>query len=165
MRYIELVNKKPNDIRVLFITTAAVEPDAIMVLPKCLQDLLNCNIPMNNITIYDMHKLISLKEITKYDAVYVCGGKTSYLVDRINEIGFKDVIDKYINNGGIYIGVSAGSVAASGEYHNGLNFIENIIDVHQEKGTRPGKIETTNKILLTNNQAILITDQELSIIE
>ena len=164
-RFMQLVDKKPSDIKVLFITTAAIEPDAIMVLPKCLEDLLNCNIPMENITVYDMHKLISIEDLNSYDAVYVCGGKTSYLVDRINEIGFKKVIDVYINNGGIYIGVSAGSVAACGKYEKGLNFIKNTINVHQEIGTPSGKIDTTSEILLTNDQAILINDKEALIIE
>ena len=35
-------------------------------------------------------------------------------------------IDKYIENGGIYIGVSAGSLCTGGKYKEGLRFIENI---------------------------------------
>lgn len=164
-KFIELVNKRPCDIKALFVTTAAIEPDAIMVLPKCLEDLLNCGIPIKNITVYDMHKLLSISELKKYDVIYMCGGKTSYLVDRINEIGFKKVVDEYIANGGIYIGVSAGSIAACGKYKNGLNFIENIIDVHCDVGSKNGKITTSDNIYLTNNQAILITDECATIIE
>ena len=164
-KFLELVDKNPKDIKVLFVTTAAIEPDAIMVLPKCLDDLLNCDIPMENVTVYDMHKLIGIEELIEYDAVYVCGGKTSYLVDRIDEVGFKKVINEYIKNGGIYIGVSAGSIAVCGKYDNSLNFIKNVIDVHCEVGSPMGKIENTEKILLTNNQAILITDESLEIIE
>ncbi|HAN10492.1 MAG TPA: hypothetical protein DCP90_07750 [Clostridiales bacterium] len=164
-KFMGLINKEPKDIKVLFITTAAIEPDAIMVLPKCLEDLLNCHISMENITVYDMHKLIEIEELKKYDAVYVCGGKTSYLADRMNEVGFKKVIDEYINHGGIYIGVSAGSVAASGKYKNGLNFIKNILDVHCADGTPAGEIKTTDEIKLTDNQAILVTDNNITIIE
>lgn len=164
-KFLELVEKSPKNIKALFITTAAVEPDAIMMLPECLNDLLNCGIPMENIIVYDMHKLIDLSELEKYDVVYVCGGKTSYLVDRINEVGFKPVIDKYISNGGIYIGVSAGSVAACGKYKQGLNFIDNIIDVHCDKGSSIGKIKTLDNIYLTNEQAILITDDGATVIE
>lgn len=165
MKFLEMVKKDAKDIKALFITTAAVEPGAIMVLPKCLEDLLNCDILMENITVYDMHKLISVSEIIKYDVVYVCGGKTSYLVDRIDEIGFKNVIDKYIANGGIYIGVSAGSMAASGNYKNGLNFIENALSVHCDKGSKNGVITSLDELFLTNNQAILITDDCIEIIE
>ena len=164
-KFMELVEKEACYIKALFITTAAIEPEAIMVLPKCLEDLLNCGIPMQNITVYDMHKLMSQEELEKYDVVYVCGGKTSYLVDRMNEVGFKKVIDEYIKRGGIYIGVSAGSVVASGKYEFGLNFISNQIEVHCDEGTSAGKIETLETIYLTNSQAILITDRESRIIE
>ena len=164
-KFMELVEKEPKKIKALFITTAAIEPDAIMVLPKCLEDLLNCGISKENITIYDMHKKMEINELQKYDALYVCGGKTSYLIERINEINFKDILDEYTTNGGIYIGVSAGSVAASGTYKNGLNFIENKLEVHCKKGSSIGKITNLDTLYLTNNQAILITEEENSIIE
>jgi len=165
MCFLELADKNATDIKALFITTAAIEPDAIMVLPKCLNDLLNSGIPKDNIIIYDMHRLVAQEEINQYDVVYVCGGRTSYLVDRINEVGFKKVINEYINNGGIYIGVSAGSVAASGRYKDGLNLIKNVVNVHSQKGSSCGFISSINQIDLTDKQAILITDNEISIIE
>lgn len=164
-KFLELVDKKIEEIKALFITTAAVEVDAISMLPKCLDDLLNCGIKKENITVYDMHKLISKENLRKYDVIYVCGGKTSYLVDRINEVGFKEVVDDFLSHGGIYIGVSAGSVACSKKYENGLNFIENILNVHQEEGSHVGKIESTDPINLTNHQAILILDDEKTIFE
>ena len=67
-KFLELVNKPVEEIKVLFITTAAVEVDAIMVLPACIEDLTKvCGIKVDNITVYDMHKLISEDEINKYD--------------------------------------------------------------------------------------------------
>ena len=35
-KFMELVEKEPKKIKALFITTAAIEPDSIMLLPKCL---------------------------------------------------------------------------------------------------------------------------------
>lgn len=163
--FMELVAKEAKDIRALFITTATVEPDAILVLPKCLEDLLNSGILKENITVYDMHKIITFEEIKRFDVVYVCGGNTSYLVNRMNEVEFKSLIDDFIQNGGIYIGVSAGSIVASGEYPNGLDFIKNKLDVHCEKGTANGIVETEEPIYLTDRQAILITDEIMEIIE
>lgn len=163
--FMELIDKEARDIKALFITTAAVEPDAIMVLPKCLEDLLNCGILKENITVYDMHKLIEFEEIKKYDVIYVCGGNTTYLVNRIREVGFKNRVNAFIQNGGIYIGVSAGSVAASGEYENGLDFIKNKLGVHFDKGTESGVVRNEGPIYLTDNQAVLITDEVIKIIE
>ena len=110
-----------------------------------------------------MHKLLTQDEINIYDAIYICGGSIQYLVDRIAEINFKSVIDQYIENGGIYIGVSAGSVAASENYQNGLCLLENNIDVHCEIGSENGIITNNNDIFLTDNKAIFI-DEKKSII-
>ncbi len=164
-KFIDLLNVDVNDAKVLFIITAANDPDAVRILSGCLDDLTKCGITDNNITVYDMHKLMSVEEINKYDAIYVCGGSTEYLVDRIKELNIKPVIDKYIENGGIYIGVSAGSVCASGKYKDGLGFIENILDVHCDKGTPNGVINSSDNIYLTNNQAIFIDDNKKIIFE
>mgnify|MGYP003308529945 CR=1 FL=1 len=112
-----------------------------------------------------MHKLISEDELKQYDAIYVCGGSTRYLVDRIKELNIKPLITNYLDNGGIYIGVSAGSVCASGKYKDGLGFIDNILDVHCDKGTDNGIIDSNDDIYLTDNQAIYINDKEKIIFE
>ena len=83
----------------------------------------------------------------------------------MNEVNFKKVVEEYLTHGGIYIGVSAGSVAASGKYLDGLNFIKNKLEVHCEKGSAIGKIPKEETIYLTNKQAILITGEEINIIE
>ncbi len=164
-KFLELLNCDVSKAKILFIITAANDPGAVRILSKCLADLTNCNIPDENITIYDMHKLLTQDEINKYNAIYVCGGNTKYLVDRISEINFKPLLDRYIENGGIYIGVSAGSIAASGNYQNSLCLIKNNLDVHCENGTENGIITTDNDILLTDNQAIFINGRENIIFE
>lgn len=164
-KFLGLLNCEIANAKILFIITAANDPEAVRILSKCLDDLTNCDIPDENITIYDMHKLLTQDEINKYNAIYVCGGSTKYLVDRIDELNFKPIIDKYIENGGIYIGVSAGSVAASGKYEKGLGLIKNIVDVHCDKGNDNGLIKNENMVCLTDNQAIYINDDESVIFE
>lgn len=164
-KFIELLEKEPKQAKILFVTTAANNPEAIRILPFCLDDLTNCGIKEKNITVYDMHKLIPEQEIKKYDAIYVCGGSTEYLEERIEEIKIQPIIKEYIENGGIYIGVSAGSIVASGNFKNGLNLIENKLDVHCNEGTPNGKITTKEQINLTDNQALYISDKENIIFE
>ena len=164
-KFLELLNKKVDETKVLFIITAAIDPDAIRILSGCLDDLTNCGVKDENITIYDLHKIIPEEELNKFDAIYVCGGSTKHLVSRMEEIDFKKSVEKYIENGGIYIGVSAGSVCASGKYENGLDFIKNVLDVHCDVGTSNGKIVNDEKICLTNNQAIFIDDNNMTIFE
>ena len=164
-KFIELLNTNIENAKVLFIITAANDPDAVRILSGCLDDLTKCGITDKNIKVYDMHKPISQEEINQYNAIYVCGGSTKYLVERMDEIKFKTTIDEYISQGGVYVGVSAGSVCASGKYENGLGFIENRLDVHCDKGTNNGIITSNDDLYLTNNQAIYISDSEKIIFE
>ena len=83
----------------------------------------------------------------------------------MEEVDFKHLVGKYLDNGGIYIGVSAGSVCASGKYENSLGFIKNVLDVHCDIGSPNGSITTSDKICLTNNQAIFINDNSMEIFE
>jgi len=157
-KFLELLNKNPEDAKVLFIITAAIDPDAVRILSGCLDDLTNCGIKDENIKVYDMHKSMTIEELNAFDAIYVCGGSTKHLVARMEEINFRSVVNEYINNGGIYIGVSAGSVCASGKYPNGLGFIKNVLDVHCDVGSELGKIDNDNEINLDDNQAIFIDE-------
>ena len=164
-KFIELLDEDIKNVKVLFIITAANDPESVRILSKCLDDLTKCGIEDDNIKVYDMHKVLSQEEINNYNAIYVCGGSTKYLVSRISELNIKPIIDKYIANGGIYVGVSAGSTCTSGKYQEGLDFIKNKLDVHCEKGTPNGKINNLDYIYLTNNQAIYINDNEKIIFE
>ena len=164
-KFLEILEKEPQQSKILFIITAAIDPDAIRILSACLDDLTNCGIKDENIKIYDMHKEITSQELNKYDAIYVCGGSTKHLVSRMEEINFRQSVTQYIEQGGIYIGVSAGSICTSKKYPNGLNFINNILDVHCDKGSNNGVINNTENIYLTDNQALLITDKETIIFE
>lgn len=162
-KFIELLDKDVKDAKVIFVITAAIDIEAVIILSKCADDLLNCGILRENITVYNMHEKID--NIEEYDAMYVCGGSTRYLIKRMNEINFKDTLNQFINNSGIYIGVSAGTVAVSGTYENGIRLISNKIDVHCEYGNENGKIINNDKINLTDSQAIYINDKEAIIFE
>ena len=61
-------------IKALFIPTAAIDTDAIAVLPKCMNDLLKYGIQNKNIKVYDLHIGMELDELQQFDVVYLCGG-------------------------------------------------------------------------------------------
>ena len=52
--FLGMLGKEPADTKALFIPTAAIDADAIEVLPKCMNDLLKCGIPKDNISISDL---------------------------------------------------------------------------------------------------------------
>lgn len=166
--FLALTGKKPEDIKAVFIPAAAIDADAIEVLPKCLHDLLDCGIPKDNIRVYDLHADMSREELMGYDAVYVCGGNTEYLLERINEKGFRNTLLLFIKQGGVYVGVSAGSLAAAGNLKGSLGILECPVRVHCEKGMEagPADVENCGEIRIDNRQAILVSDsQDVRIIE
>ena len=166
--FLALTGKKPEDIKAVFIPAAAIDADAIEVLPKCLHDLLDCGIPKDNIRVYDLHADMSREELMGYDAVYVCGGNTEYLLERINEKGFRNTLLFFIKQGGVYVGVSAGSLAAAGNLKGSLGILECPVRVHCEKGMKagPADVENCGEIQIDNRQAILVSDrQNVRIIE
>lgn len=144
--------------KALFIPVAAIDPDAIAVLPKCMNDLLKCGIPSQNITVYDLHKGMSINVLKQYDIVYLCGGNTHYLLQRINETGFSKTLMEYIHSDGVVLGVCAGSLIFSNNLPDNLGLINTKLDVHCAQGEPLGKIAYPLKsnIRLTNTCALAI---------
>ena len=55
--------------------------------------------------------------LRQVDIVYVAGGNSAYLLCRSQENSFAKVVRKFIQDGGIYIGQSAGSIVAGPNIH------------------------------------------------
>ena len=154
--------------KALFIPTAAIDAGAIEVLPKCMNDLLKCGISNKNIKVFDLHTGMEIAELQKYDVVYLCGGDTTYLLERVNATGFSTTLMEYIKQDGMVIGVSAGSLLFSNNLVGSLGLINTRLDVHCPDGEVRGKVEYPLKdnIRLTNTCALVIREfpDELEII-
>lgn len=165
-KLLKFLEKNAHKAKVVWIPTAANSPEAQAVLPKCMGDLICAGIESNNILTYNLDYVMDRKELSEYDAVYVCGGDSRYLLNKMNEMHFTKIIKDYVNNGGIYIGVSAGSYICSKGFEDNLGFLDYSLSVHCNKGTTPGRIgNNTTHINLTNTQAVMITDDLIEIIE
>ena len=165
-KFLELLPKNPQEIKALFIPTAAVSADAISVLPKCMNDLLKCDIRKENITVYDLHQIMSVDEFKRFDVIYICGGDTEYLLKRVNEDGFDKSLVEHVKNNGVFVGVSAGSIIATQNLRDNLGLINCHLSVHCAKGDTAGPLNLSNcpNIRLTNNQTIHITDVDCALI-
>jgi len=166
-KFHDMVNKPSNEIKAIWIPTAAIDDDAKAVLPKCMDDLLNTGISAKNIKTYNLDYVMQYEEMTTFDAVYVCGGNSRYLLDKMYEANFVSLLKKFINQGGIYIGVSAGSCICVNGFKDNLGFLPCTISVHCLEGNISGDIDFNHSshINLTNNQAIIIEDGECYILE
>lgn len=166
-KFLELVNVPSEKMKVLFIPTAAITEEQKAVIPLCKNDLFNAGILEDNIVTYGLDRIISFEEISKFNAIYVCGGSTQHLINKMFETEFNIPLKKFLNNGGIYIGVSAGSIVLARNYPNGLGYINCKLNVHADIGTEYGHLDTRDcpNVKLTDNQAIVITGNDISIIE
>lgn len=167
--FTDLLNKHPSEVRAMFIPTAANSPDAIDVLPKCLNDLLKCGIKRENIYVYDLHDTMEGKLNETYDVIYLCGGSSDYLLRRINECGFRDKLLEYIQCDGIVIGVSAGSIVFANNIPHNLDLLHCVLEVHCSDETcdaaGPYRFDRKARVKLGNRQAIVFSEEEMIIIE
>ena len=156
----DMAGKDMSLVKALFIPTAAIDAGAIEVLPKCMNDLLKCGILDKNIDVFDLHAGMEIEKLRQYDVVYLCGGNTRYLLERINSTGFHKSLMEYINDNGLIIGVSAGSLIFSNHLDNNLGLIDTKLDVHCREGERRGRLAypLKNNVKLTNTCALVIRD-------
>ena len=162
--FLKLLDKDVTRVHPLFIPTAAINPGAIAVLPKCMNDLLKCGIPEENIMVFDLHKGMCLPELEQFDLVYLCGGSTSYLLQRINDTGFRESLLGYIRENGLVLGVSAGSIIFANNLENNLGLLDAKLDVHCGSGEKPGKLERKDHIHLTNDCALLLRGGDITVV-
>lgn len=166
--FVKMMGKDMSEVRALFIPTAAIDAGAIEVLPKCMNDLLKCGIQNKNIKVFDLHTGMEMAELQKYDVVYLCGGNTAYLLERVNATGFNTTLMEYIRTNGMVIGVSAGSLIFANNLVGNLGLINTKLDVHCPEGEKRGKVvyPLKDNVRLTNTCALVVRDfpDELEII-
>lgn len=83
-----------------------------------------------DIDVCDLHAGMEFEKLQQYDVVYLRGGNTHYLLERINATRFNKSLMDYINDNGLVIGVSAGSLIFSNNLDNNLGLIDTKLDVH-----------------------------------
>ncbi|MDD3244224.1 MAG: Type 1 glutamine amidotransferase-like domain-containing protein [Eubacteriales bacterium] len=164
--FLAMLGKPVSACSALFIPTAAITPDAIDMLPKCLADLTTAGIPRSQITVYDLHRPMTEEELLAFDVVYVCGGSTPYLLERMKEVGFAEILSPYLRAEKVYLGVSAGSVVAAANLPGSLGLIKSQLRVHCPIGSPCADYDPafTGVISLTNTQAIALRTCDCQII-
>lgn len=127
------------------------------------------------------------KDFSLYGVIYVCGGNTFKLLKFAREADFKSSIENLLERGGIYIGVSAGSIivgpsiAVAGEVAadsndigledlTGFGITDLIILPHYspEIETETAVFENKYSVKverLSNSQAILIENNNKTLVE
>jgi len=189
--FLELLNKKPKETTVCIITTAsfANHPEEEAPYVKADKERL-IELGFKTIIEIDLRKenKESLKEkMEAFDVIFVEGGNTFYLLKYVRESGFDKVIRLFLNNGGVYVGISAGSIIACKDVSpagwsqdwdenivglkdlKGLGLVDFIIMPHYVPEHEAIINENKNKVFhpifaLTDSQAILIENGNIKFI-
>src|SRR5699024_9283624 len=107
-------------------------------------------------TVYVPFRLMSVQELTQYDMIAFCGGNAHTLLSEINRTGFSKPLKQAIENGLVYLGISAGSMIAAGNFSDGLGYLANPLIPHAEKESPFGDISKNDLIELADGQTVLI---------
>lgn len=112
-KFLSILPKNANELKILFIPTASRTEEEMFFVRKSLNELLQVGINNNNVTWFDPDDTSTHLDCTEIDCIYVCGGNTFYLLKKLKESGYLAKIQKWVNEGMLYIGASAGSVIAT----------------------------------------------------
>lgn len=182
--FLKLMNKPAKETKVIFIPAASTKNKRYQRYEiGCLTKL---GIEKQNIKTVELDHKIFYKEVRSFDVIYVIGGNTFYLLHKIRESNFNKIIKKFLNRGGAYFGVSAGSyitcptIEAAGWKHadrntvgltdlTALNLVPFLITAHYEtkyKSIIKKAISSTKYPvkILGDGQAILIKDSKIKLI-
>lgn len=109
-QFLEMVGKDPEDSSVAFINNAAdLDPNPWYVRSdvKQLEDL-KFKVQEIDLKEYSQQSLYDL--LSTFDVIWVSGGNTFYLLYWVRKSGFNKVIKQLLDEGTVYVGVSAGSI-------------------------------------------------------
>lgn len=173
------IREAKNFKKVVIITTASSEKEENKYIQSAVSELKSAGIDM--VDFYDFEN-DEPKDLSLYDFIYVGGGNTFKLLKFAKEMEFDKTVDSLLKKGGMYIGVSAGSlivgpsIQIANEVHPdknevgmtdfaGFNIVDLIIFPHYSSDLEEEikSFEERNNVTIDridNSQAILIENGE-----
>lgn len=168
------------DTKVLFITSASKTKKHEWYVNRTKGELLELGIKEDNLITYHSGDKPSKDILNEINLIFVCGGNTFYLLERIRESGLDKDIVEMIKKDVFYIGASAGSIivspnikiAESGDTNdrnlkdlNGFNLVNFTIFPHYTEEDKETVDDIEDKLgikikRLTDDQAVLVIDDE-----
>lgn len=186
--FLSLLNKPAYEVSVSFITTAAYgdsdNPKWLEIYRNQLRDVGITKIEdldLKNKSQQELEKILAKKDI-----VFVNGGNAFYLLYYIKQSGFDKLLPKLLDQGKLYLGISAGSYVVCPvieqtmwKFHHknivglkdftGMNLVPFIITAHFEEKNRTtiqknAKLTKYPLVAINDKQAILVEDDKYKLI-
>lgn len=179
--FLKLVSKSPSQISVAFIPTAAMPHNDNSWIKINKQPLVELGIKtVDDIDLkeYENASEKLFAKLKTHDVIWVNGGNTLFLLYWVKKSGFDHVIKKLLDEGKVYVGVSAGSMLACPTVEvatwkdiddptvvqlddfNALDLVDFFIFVHYEEKWKALVEEkkhelSSNLVVLSDDQAVL----------
>jgi dipeptidase E len=141
-------------------------------------------IGFKDVLVVNINQKNDISSLGDFDIIYVCGGNTFLILNKLKETGLSDYISDQVNKGAIYVGVSAGSIIAcqsievagwgsEGDKNDislkdlsGLNFVDISIFPHYRdvlhNEVEQYKQRVQNKVFeINDDQAIFVKGNEI----
>jgi len=110
--FLKLLNKKPERTKLCFIITASHPEENKQYVEKDRERLEELGFKVTEMDLKEENENSLTDKLKDFDVVLVEGGNTFYLLKYVKESGFDKVIKTFLDRGGIYVGISAGTYIA-----------------------------------------------------
>lgn len=184
----DITGKRPENMRVLFLPTAGIATDGAREgIAICLHELARMGIRPEHISVYNleliiskdykrtysayiaephwMTRLLTARELKAFDAVFVGGGDSAVLCREMVRTGFDGALRQAIDEGLVYVGISAGSMYAAGNLDDGLHIIDNPIIPHWNGPKQMALPGGSGEIRLADGQAVYVEGESVCLIQ
>ncbi len=109
--FIGLLERNASESRVLVVHTAQKQ-EHLLFVDGVGKELSRNGVLLPNINYVNIAGTQPPTSLAEFDAVYICGGNTYFILDRMRKTGLAGSLKRYVRAGGIYLGISAGSIIA-----------------------------------------------------
>lgn len=183
---LRILPKLASQTNVAHIITASKAEKDTSYMRKDKQKMLKAGFTVEDIDLAKKGKEELKELLSDKDIIYVQGGNTFYLLEHVKKSGFDSLVRELIDDGKIYIGVSAGSYIACptiematwkhGDRNivdlkdlSALNLVPFLLSVHYHPKEKEilKKAMTTSAYavkIITDDQAILIQDDAIALV-
>lgn len=108
-----MANQSTEITNILFIDTASKVEEYTGYIDEAYKALLNLNYTIDTLDISNSDKIKSKNKIQNADTIFIAGGNTFYLLDKLKSQKLDKLLIDKINTGTPYIGESAGAIILS----------------------------------------------------
>ena len=171
--FLKILGNDPRNLTAAFIPTAADPAEDKTFVQWSIDQIEGLGMKLFTVDLKEENADTLYDKLSKADIIWVNGGDTIYLIDQIRKSGFDQIIDRLIDEGRIYVGVSAGSYISCPTIPAtdlaGLGLADFHMVVHYEDKYRQevedyAKTANYPVFALTDQQAIIIHGEDFKIV-